>query len=388
MMNEFVFTPDELFSVAACFVFIFGSLFCAVTRWGHMCRPYDRRADYFYPARRMVTLTYLTSLLLLPYVFYWRSPDTWLFVRVFFLFYMPVFASMAFRSYFFSRRRWRWLRLVLGAFFPGLFLLVLFVFACKGGDSLTHWQEGLVVPITETVCVLLAGYLVYTTFWLMRRIHYYLHGEYSNDEDFPIRFAKGVVFIPLLMLLITWGVYLADNRWLLGCFYLLVTVVAFGILLVILYPQRTGARLVEQEMELVTDRVIQENETMVSDEMKEAMAEPSRDSGSASSDVLDRLERELRVLVEEGELFLNPNLTMTELAVQLKTNRSYLSQVFRNRFHSSFYGYINRLRIRYAIRYAREHPEATRRDIASMSGFGSVRTMNRVREEYAPDEEF
>lgn len=388
MMNEFVFTPDELFSVAACFVFIFGSLFCAVTRWGHMCRPYDRRADYFYPSRRMVTLTYLTALCLLPYVFHWRSPDTWLFVRVFFLFYMPVFASMIFRNYFFSGRQWRWLRLGLGAVLPGLFLLVLFVFACKGGDSLTRWQEGLVVPITETVCVLLAGYLVYTTFWLLRRIHYYLHGEYSNDEDFPIRFAKGVVFIPLLILLITWGVYLADNRWLLGCFYLLVTVVVFGILLVILHPQRTGARLVEQEMELVTDRVIQENETMVSDEMKEAMAEPSRDSGSASSDVLDRLERELRVLVEEGELFLNPNLTMTELAVQLKTNRSYLSQVFRNRFHSSFYGYINRLRIRYAIRYAHEHPEATRRDIASMSGFGSVRTMNRVREEYAPDEEF
>lgn len=388
MMNEFVFTPDELFSVAACFVFIFGSLFCAVTRWGHMCRPYDRRADYFYPSRRMVTLTYLTALCLLPYVFHWRSPDTWLFVRVFFLIYMPVFASMIFRNYFFSGRQWRWLRLVVFGVLPCLFLLVLFIFACRGGDCLMRWRDGLIIPITETVCVLLAGYLVYTTFWLMRRIHYYLHGEYSNDEDFPIRFAKGVVFIPLLMLLITWGVYLADNRWLLGCFYLLVTVVAFGILLVILHPQRTGARLVEQEMELVTDRVIQENETMVSDEMKEAMAEPSRDSGSASSDVLDRLERELRVLVEEGELFLNPNLTMTELAVQLKTNRSYLSQVFRNRFHSFFYGYINRLRIRYAIRYAREHPEATRRDIASMSGFGSVRTMNRVREEYAPDEEF
>ncbi len=387
-MNVFNFTPDELFSVAACFTFILGSLFCSIIRWGHMCRPYDRRADYFYPARRMVSLTYLTPLLLLPYVFHWRSPDTWLFVRAFFLFYMPVFASMAFRSYFFSGRRWRWLRMGLGTVLPGLFLLVLFVFACKGGDSLTRWQEGLIVPITETVCALLAGYLVYTTFWLMRRIHYYLHGEYSNNEDFPIRFAKGVVFIPLLMLLITWGIYLADNCWLLGCFYLLVTVVAFGILLVILHPQRTGARLVEQEMELVTDRVIQENETMVSDEMKEAMVEPSRDSGSASSEVLDRLEQKLRVLVEEEKLYLKPNLTMTELAVRLKTNRSYLSQLFRNRFHSSFYGYINRLRIHYAIEYVRKHPEATRRDIAAKSGFGSVRTMNRVREEYAPDEEF
>ena len=387
-MNVFNFTPDELFSVAACFTFILGSLFCSIIRWGHMCRPYDRRADYFYPARRMVSLTYLTPLLLLHYVFHWRSPDTWLFVRAFFLFYMPVFASMAFRSYFFSGRRWRWLRMGLGTVLPGLFLLVLFVFACKGGDSLTRWQEGLIVPITETVCALLAGYLVYTTFWLMRRIHYYLHGEYSNNEDFPIRFAKGVVFIPLLMLLITWGIYLADNCWLLGCFYLLVTVVAFGILLVILHPQRTGARLVEQEMELVTDRVIQENETMVSDEMKEAMVEPSRDSGSASSEVLDRLEQKLRVLVEEEKLYLKPNLTMTELAVRLKTNRSYLSQLFRNRFHSSFYGYINRLRIHYAIEYVRKHPEATRRDIAAKSGFGSVRTMNRVREEYAPDEEF
>ena len=388
MMNEFVFTPDELFSVAACFVFIFGSLFCAVTRWGHMCRPYDRRADYFYPARRMITLTYLTSLLLLPYVFYWRSPDTWLFVRVFFLFYMPVFASMIFRNYFFSGRQWRWLRLVVFGVLPCLFLLVLFIFACRGGDCLMRWRDGLIIPVTETVCVLLAGYLVYTTFWLMRRIHYYLHGEYSNNEDFPIRFAKGVVFIPLLILLITWGIYLADNCWLLGCFYLLVTVVAFGILLVILHPQRTGARLVEQEMELVTDRVIQENETMVSDEMKEAMVEPSRDSGSASSEVLDRLEQKLRVLVEEEKLYLKPNLTMTELAVRLKTNRSYLSQLFRNRFHSSFYGYINRLRIHYAIEYVRKHPEATRRDIAAKSGFGSVRTMNRVREEYAPDEEF
>ena len=127
---------------------------------------------------------------------------------------------------------------------------------------------------------------------------------------------------------------------------------------------------------------------MVSDEMKEAMVEPSRDSGSASSEVLDRLEQKLRVLVEEEKLYLKPNLTMTELAVRLKTNRSYLSQLFRNRFHSSFYGYINRLRIHYAIEYVRKHPEATRRDIAAKSGFGSVRTMNRVREEYAPDEEF
>lgn len=387
-MNVFDFTSEELFSVAACFAFILGSLFCSVTRWGHMCRPYDRRADYFYPARRMVTLTYLTPLLLLPYVFHWRSPDTWLFARVFFLFYMPVFASIAFRSYFFSGRHWRWLRLGLGAVLPGLFLLVLFVFACKGGDSLTRCQEGLIVPVTETVCVLLAGYLVYTTFWLMRRIHYYLYGEYSNDEDFPIRFAKGVVFIPLLTLLITWSVYLADDRWLLGCFYLLVTVVAFGILLVILHPQRTGTCLVEQELELVTDRVIQEYETMDSDEAKEVLTELSRDSGPASSEVLDRLEQELRVLVEEGKLYLKPNLTMTELAVRLKTNRSYLSQLFRNRFHSSFYGYINRLRIRYAIDYARLHPEATRRNIAATSGFGSVRTMNRAREEYAPDEEF
>lgn len=388
-MQVYLFTPEELFSVASCFTFILGSLFFSATRWGHMCRPYDRRAGYFYPARRIVSLAYLTAVVLLPYLFHWHSPDARFFVRVFLLFYIPIFPSMAFRQYFFSERRWRWLRLVLAGGVPGVFLLILFVYACLGDDTLMRWQGGLIVPITETVCVLLAVYLLYTTSWLVRRIHYYLRGEYSNEEDFPVRFAKGVVFIPLMVLLICWGAYLSGNFWILGSAYLFITVVAFAILLVILHPQRTGTQLVEQEMERVADRVVRENEITVPNGPEETMQDRRlKESRTVSPEVLDRLEQELRVLVEEGELFLNPNLTMTELAVQLKTNRSYLSQVFRNRFHSSFYGYINRLRIRYAIRYAHEHPEATRRDIAAMSGFGSVRTMNRVREEFASDEEF
>lgn len=43
---------------------------------------------------------------------------------------------------------------------------------------------------------------LFTTFGLVHRIHYYLHGEYSDEEDFPVRFAKAGVFILLAVLLI------------------------------------------------------------------------------------------------------------------------------------------------------------------------------------------
>ena len=53
---------DILFA-DACLVFIVTGIICAVVRWFHMCRPYDREEKYFYPVRRLVALGYLSMAL-------------------------------------------------------------------------------------------------------------------------------------------------------------------------------------------------------------------------------------------------------------------------------------------------------------------------------------
>ena len=51
--------------------------------------------------------------------------------------------------------------------------------------------------------------------------------------------------------------------------------------------------------------------------------------------------------------------------------------------HQMRYLIIFRLRIEHAIRYREAHPEASQLEVAVNSGFGTVRTYNRVKKMYA-----
>lgn len=52
----------------ACLVVIVTGLICATIRLCHMCRPFDKEKDYFYPARIQVSAAYaFIALLMIPY---------------------------------------------------------------------------------------------------------------------------------------------------------------------------------------------------------------------------------------------------------------------------------------------------------------------------------
>lgn len=84
-------------------------------------------------------------------------------------------------------------------------------------------------------------------------------------------------------------------------------------------------------------------------------------------------------LVENQELYLNKDLTLTDLAKKVGTNRTYLSDYFSNHKHTTFYDYINQLRIeQMAIPMIQQHPEYTLEFIATESGFKSISTFRRA----------
>lgn len=66
----------------------------------------------------------------------------------------------------------------------------------------------------------------------------------------------------------------------------------------------------------------------------------------------------LERLMDEEELYLRPDLTLTDLAQALGTNRTYVSNYLSQMLHQTFYDYINQLRIeRMSKPLLREHPE-------------------------------
>jgi AraC-like DNA-binding protein len=85
----------------------------------------------------------------------------------------------------------------------------------------------------------------------------------------------------------------------------------------------------------------------------------------------------LRKRCEATELYLQSDLTLSELARVLGTNRTYLSAYFASQ-GTTYYGYINRLRIDHFCRLYREARveghSATATQLSAECGYGTYRT--------------
>ncbi len=81
--------------------------------------------------------------------------------------------------------------------------------------------------------------------------------------------------------------------------------------------------------------------------------------------------------IETRMLYLNPDFTITMLAKELGTNRTYLSRYISEVKRCRFTDYINNLRAEHAKNLLQKPGIQPLADIAMMSGFGSVRAMNR-----------
>ncbi|MBQ9293892.1 MAG: helix-turn-helix transcriptional regulator [Bacteroidaceae bacterium] len=87
----------------------------------------------------------------------------------------------------------------------------------------------------------------------------------------------------------------------------------------------------------------------------------------------------LEKLMEEEKYYLKPTLTLKELALDLNTNRTYISSYLNQQMNMTFYDYINNLRIeRAALPLMREHPEYKYEYVAAESGFASISTFRRA----------
>lgn len=86
---------------------------------------------------------------------------------------------------------------------------------------------------------------------------------------------------------------------------------------------------------------------------------------------VDTLAAELQRLMEEKHLFLRPNIKIGEIAQQIGTCRTYLSNYLNHELGMSFSDYINRQRIDYAKQLISYQKPEKINQVASLSGFSS-----------------
>ncbi len=262
-----IFTRPENFYSLACYTYILSGVICAFVRWFHMCRPFDQRSDYFYPARRQVTFFYAATALQLPYMLCPGDPGSWFFARSFGILYYPVCFALLYHR-FFQMRHLRSKKLSIAYFCtPFLLLGALFVIVVFHQNVLLLPYKRVWECVMVCVSILLTYRLVKECRWVAKKVESYHTQNYSNESDFPFTFAKNMLYLPAVWLTVMWTLFLLDNQMVKAFIDLIIAAWHVLLLCRILHPSRpVSSKRSIDDMKTIEnenmERILQENELL------------------------------------------------------------------------------------------------------------------------------
>lgn len=357
---DYTITPYHLFATA-CLAYMLAGLFCAYTRWHHLCRPFDQEPDYYYPGRRQVTFFFAAQILQFPYLLGPGDADTWLYVRIFGILYYPLCFLLLINRYF-RKQQLLANRVASMAFVVAFAFLIslLAVVLLPGSRHLARYE----MPVLWTsgvISLMLMTCLLQMVLWLKRKIDSYHHNFFSNDEDFPFRFAKSSLPGVLVWVSAMGYVFVAGNPWVKFVCDIAFTLWQVFFLTRILHPQfafripaDSGAEAID-EAECAVDTP--EPETLATGEL------------ACQAEAKVGAPAEVRELVLEVMLqkYKNPHLQKSEVLEAIPRGMKREANAFI--LQVGYYNLVNMFRLQHATLYRRSKPSATQDDIAEASGF-------------------
>ncbi|MBR5923978.1 MAG: helix-turn-helix transcriptional regulator [Bacteroidales bacterium] len=337
-------------------VFITTGLVIAAVRWFHLCRPFDRNPQYYYPGRPFVVGVYLCALALLPYALQPDSPDAWHLAQMYFLPVTLYHFTILLFAYFGSVMQWRKWRI------PMMIIGFPVVVALAGAVLLAIIPGNQVGRVSDVNLYLLGTVMTgicITAIWVVLSwAGRFDKDEFSNPADYPVTFARRWVAMIVVNIALCWAGALAESRVLMAIIMLLFATSSVVFIITALHPHRN--RPMEEEEKL-----------------------PEEDTTAVYNRSLPRKRREeilaaIRTVVEEQEAFLDPHLTLQDVAERSGYNRSYISGLIKAEM-GGFFAYVNRLRLAHMDAYLKENPAATVQEAAEESGFTSRRAYYAIR---------
>lgn len=344
----------------ATMVFITTGLVVAAVRWGHMCRPYDRNPRYYYPGRPFVVGIYLCALALLPYALQPESPDAWFLARWYFLPVTLYHFTILLFAYFgnvMELKTWRLPMMIIGL--PLLLsLIAAVVLVLVPGDQVSD--------VFNVVLFIFGGIgtgVCLVAMWIV--MHWaasFDPDDFSNPADFPVVFARRWSVMIMVNVTLCWAGALAGSPALMAVIMLFFAGSSVLFIITALHPHRN--RPVEEESAAEA--------TAAAAVYNRAMPKKKR------QEILNAI----RTVVEQQEGYLDPHLTLQDVADRSGYNRSYISGIIKAEW-GGFFTYVNRLRIAHVDSWLQEHPAGTIQEAVEASGFSSRQTYYAVKSRMA-----
>ncbi len=326
----------------------------AAVRWEHKCLPYAEHVDYYFPGWRALVFGALSNLALLPVVFMPEDTDALLQLRLILLMASPSFCSVLIYGYFGHVLKLTWWRKPAIAISWSYMAMLLFALAITliPGTQMQGMFRSIYFIIAGVLTTAYLVALVLAMIMIIQPLSKFSEESFSNPDDFPEQYARTLIFIPLLHLIMSWSATFNGTPEVLTFSLLMLSVLMVIILLGALSPHRT------LEVEQLKKEVVAEQ--------TESIAEPEQLDQERKEEIL----RAIRLKVEDEEACLDSHLTLSKLSQLCGFNRTYVSGVL-NESLGGFFGYVNRCRLEHAEVYKKEHPEADMDEVALLSGFNN-----------------
>lgn len=366
-----MYTLQQLLFSASLAVYVATSIFFAAVRWGHKCEQYAKHMDYYYPAWRVLVACYLSNIIMAPAIFLPASEDAILQLRMLLILASPFFCSVLLFSYFGKiqkNERWRRPIYVLSipfavvaviatvlVFIPGTQLQGVFcrVFFAVGGT----------LGLVYLLCFIMALRMI------VQELRRSMEEEYSNPNDFPQRFASGIMWIPLVHLAVSWITTYIGTPVAMSIGLLALSGISIALLIGVLSPHRA---IEVDQLEKMLEPSKTPSPEITSEAAPEAVSEASsvaeESAESLSEERKDEIAKAIRYVVEEKQGYQDQHLTLTDLAHKVGYNRTYVSAVLKERL-GGFFVYVNRCRLAHAARLRAEQPGISVSELIDASGF-------------------
>ena len=316
-----------------------------------MVRP---EQDRFLPGWRALVFCSLSYLLLAPVLLRPSDPDGVLQLRLMLLMGSPCFCSVLILSYFgriLKASWWHRPTLIMWVSYAVMCLVALVTTLLPGVQ-----MQGLFRSLYFLVAALLtAGYLIALVFTLIMVIHplsRFTEENFSNPDDVPDRYAKSLIYFPVLHLIMSWSVTFNGSYPVMAVGLLVLSVLQAIILRGALSPLRTvEAERLEEELSAPVPVTLPEEPDLPQER---------------KSEILSLIRRE----VEEGKAYLDSHFTLGKLSQACGCNRTYVSAIL-NEEYGGFFHYVNRCRLAHADAFLAEHPRADVDQVALEAGFNN-----------------
>ena len=182
---------------------------------------------------------------------------------------------------------------------------------------------------------------------------------YSNTEDKVVTFIKPLMIAFVATLTASFISNFLNRNYFTGSIWLLAIPALLFSSMILLFG------FVGLTQNIYTRKIVEESAKMDAEEPEQAVIPltPEKEHIMAA---------EIRRLMDEKRLFLQPNLKINDLAHMLNTNRNYIYNAINRGIGLSFAEYVNKKRIEYAVRLIDQNREILLTDVAIKSGFAST----------------